>query len=204
MKDETNKKYWDKTAKLYTGFMSKNDTAYDLLCDKISESLNKNQKVLELACGTGQLTFRLSEKAKSWIATDYSEAMVDETKKNGSNTSIVFEQADATALQYDDNFFDVVIIANALHIMPDPSKALKEIRRVLKKDGILVAPTFVFGKGYKKVKLWAMKLTGFKIFHEWTNESFSNFVSEHGYEIISADTYSGNPLYECLLVAKNS
>ncbi len=39
------------------------------------------------------------------------------------------------------------MIANALHIMPTPEKALAQIRRVLKEDGIMFAPTFVHGEG---------------------------------------------------------
>ena len=39
--------------------------------------------------------------------------------------------------------FDAAVISNALHIMPEPEKALAEIRRVLKPGGILIAPTFM-------------------------------------------------------------
>ena len=42
-------------------------------------------------------------------------------------SNLHFEVADATTLPYDDNSFDVVLIANALHVMPAPEKALKEI-----------------------------------------------------------------------------
>ncbi|MCR5024844.1 MAG: class I SAM-dependent methyltransferase [Lachnospiraceae bacterium] len=42
-----------------------------------------------------------------------------------------------------DASFDAVIISNALHIIPDPEKALSEINRVPKKDGILIAPNFI-------------------------------------------------------------
>ena len=45
-------------------------------------------------------------------------------------------------LPYADKSFDVVIVSNALHIVPQPEKALAEIRRVLKDDGVLIAPTF--------------------------------------------------------------
>ena len=40
-----------------------------------------------------------------------------------------------------------MVISNALHIMPYPEKALKEIERVLKPEGILFAPTFIHGEG---------------------------------------------------------
>ena len=45
-------------------------------------------------------------------------------------------------LPYADKSFDVVIVSNALHIVPQPEKALQEIKRVLKEDGVLIAPTF--------------------------------------------------------------
>ena len=36
----------------------------------------------------------------------------------------------------------MVIVSNALHIVPQPEKALAEIHRVLRDDGVLIAPTF--------------------------------------------------------------
>ena len=60
---------------------------------------------------------------------------------------------DATKLTYESENFDVVVIANALHIMPNPDLALWEIHRVLKKDGILFAPTFVYEKGYFRLTI---------------------------------------------------
>ena len=61
-----------------------------------------------------------------------------------------FEVVDAKHLPYKDDSFDVVIIANALHVMFEPEKAVKEIERVLRKDGLLIAPNFVSHRMYKK------------------------------------------------------
>ena len=46
------------------------------------------------------------------------------------------------SLPYASKSFDVVIVSNALHIVPQPEKSLREIKRVLKDDGVLIAPTF--------------------------------------------------------------
>ena len=46
-------------------------------------------------------------------------------------------------LPFEKNSFDVVIISNALHIIPNPEKVLSEIARVLKTGGLLIAPNFV-------------------------------------------------------------
>ena len=73
-KEITNKKFWEKIAKLYTPMQErKNRKLYQELCEIISKSLNKNMQVLELACGTGQLTFLLCKKVACWEATDFSE-----------------------------------------------------------------------------------------------------------------------------------
>ena len=45
-------------------------------------------------------------------------------------------------LPYANKSFNVVIVSNALHIVPQPEKAIAEIKRVLKDDGVLIAPTF--------------------------------------------------------------
>ena len=57
----------------------------------------------------------------------------------------------------------MVIVSNALHIVPQPEKALAEIRRVLKDDGVLIAPTFTHaGNSFSgKVRAFFMKLAGF-------------------------------------------
>ena len=51
MIDKSNKKFWDKFAKLYAPFMKKDKGAYDRVCEYISSHLNKDMDVLELACG---------------------------------------------------------------------------------------------------------------------------------------------------------
>lgn len=109
----------------------------------------------------------------------------------------------ATALLYAPESFDAVVISNALHIMPHPEKALSEIRRVLKPDGVLFAPTFVHGEstGFRlRVKL--MELVGFHTYHKWNAEEFSAFISEHGFEVIHQETLGGSLAPLCCLAAR--
>ena len=140
---------------------------------------------IELACGSGQLSFSLSQHTKSWIGTDFSEQMIMEAKKRGEFKNLTFEIADATALSFANEKFDCVLIANALHIMPKPNEAMKEIYRVLKPKGTLFAPTFLWkeGKQRKMIKR-LMSISGFKMYQEWNKQEFEDFIKEYGFSVV--------------------
>lgn len=149
--------------------------------------------VLELACGTGQLSYPLSGRVRLWEATDFSDAMIVEAKKRNTSRRLHFSVQDATALPYAPESFDAVVISNALHIMPHPEKALSEIWRVLKPGGLLFAPTFVHGEGSGlRLRVKLMELAGFHTYHKWNAEEFAAFISGHGFEVIHQETLGGS------------
>ena len=190
MNDKSNKKFWNKFAKLYAPFMKKDKGVYDNVCEYIRPYLNRNMNVLELACGSGQLSFNLSKYAKNWIGTDFSEQMILEARKRGEN--LTFEVADATSLSFSDGEFNCVVIANALHIMPEPDEAMREIYRVLKPNGILSAPTFLWKEGTQsKFKKWIMSVVGFKMYQEWNKKQFKDFIEKHGFSVVEMNLIHG-------------
>ncbi len=199
-----NKKFWQRFAKLYSPFMERgNKETYEQICTEVSPYLNKDTTVLELACGSGQLSFRLAKKAKQWEATDFSENMIAEAKKRPRPKGLYFSVQDATKLPYADETFDAVMIANALHIMPEPDKAMSEICRVLKKGGILLAPTFVHGEsaGYN-LRMRFMNLIGFKTYSKWSADAFEKYINGFGFCIEKATMIGSNLTPLCCLIAK--
>ena len=192
MNDKSNKKFWNKFAKLYAPFMKKDKGVYDNVCEYIRPYLNRNMNVLGLACGSGQLSFNLSKYAKNWIGTDFSEQMILEARKRGENENLTFEVADATSLSFSDGEFNCVVIANALHIMPEPDEAMREIYRVLKPNGILSAPTFLWKEGTQsKFKKWIMSVVGFKMYQEWNKKQFKDFIEKHGFSVVEMNLIHG-------------
>lgn len=201
---EVNQRFWDRFAGIYTLFMKRNDSAYDAMAEQIMPLLTAEMQVLELACGTAQMTRRLSGGVREWLATDYAPNMVSAARKKFSAANVSYQVADATALPFPDSAFDAVIIANALHIMPEPEAALAEIRRVLKAGGLLVAPTFVYEPGYSRFPIWVAEKAGFRTFHKWTAAELAAFVERLGYQVERAQLVKGCPLYECVLVAREN
>lgn len=143
---------------------------------------------LECATGPGLLARHIAPSAKHVIATDYAEGMIKEARKGICPNNLQFEVADATALPYATDSLDVVIIANALHVMPDPEKALAEISRVLKPRGILICPNFVSHGSTLISKLWSgiLRIAGIQFRHQWDEDTYHAFLKENGWDV----TYS--------------
>jgi len=198
-----NRKFWDRFASIYEKVQLKNSDSkifYAVLANLIMRQLKPEDTVLELAMGPGILTGRIAAGCRTLYATDYSEAMVNEAKKKELPDNVICEQADATNLCYGAGMFDAVIIANALHIMPDPDAAVSEIKRVLKPDGLLIAPTYLREKPSFKVKL--MNLAGFKTMHSWTEETYLQFLENNGLEIIFRTLLDDHGMTECFAVCR--
>lgn len=182
-----NKKIWDVYAPIYEKAMRMDQKIYRQMYHRIPKVI-ADKDVLEIATGPGLLAKHVAFSAHKMIATDYSEGMIAQAKKGETQDNLTFEVADATQLPYEDSSFDVVLIANALHVMPEPEKALKEIDRVLKEKGILIAPNFVNHKGGAFSRIWSKILStaGIHFEHQWSMEEYRVFLETNGWRIVNA------------------
>ena len=81
MKAGDNKDFWQRMAKSYGLFMQHSRKLYDAICERMRPGLTRDMNVLELACGSGQFSFRLAGCVLLWEATDFSEIMIAEARK---------------------------------------------------------------------------------------------------------------------------
>jgi demethylmenaquinone methyltransferase / 2-methoxy-6-polyprenyl-1,4-benzoquinol methylase len=111
------------------------------------------ETVLDIASGTGDLTLELIKLNPAQVLScDISEKMLDVQKKKIKNQSLKIEIADAEKLPYKSNSVDLVTIGFGVRNFNNLPKALVEIKRVLKKDGILVVlEMFSRNKGKKDI-----------------------------------------------------
>ena len=181
---EERKNFWDRNAGRYDRFMQKDWAAYEELYALIRPVV-KGKTVLELATGTGLIAKHIVNAAAQIEATDASAEMIAEAKRDNHSAKLHFSVLDMFCLPYADESFDVVIVSNALHIVPQPEKALVEIQRVLKADGVLIAPTFTHaGNSFSgKVRAFFMRLAGFPLHSKWTGEEYLDFLRENGWMV---------------------
>ena len=178
------KNFWDRNAGRYDRFMRKDRAAYEEMYALI-RPIVRHKTVLELATGTGLIAKHIVNAAAHIEATDASPEMIAEAKRNNRSAKLHFSVQDMFRLPYADKSFDVVIVSNALHIVPQPEKALAEIHRVLKEDGVLIAPTFTHaGNSFSgRVRALFMKLAGFPLHSKWTSEEYLHFLRQNGWTV---------------------
>ena len=178
------KNFWDRNAGRYNRFMRKDGAAYGEMYALI-QPIVRHKTVLELATGTGLIAKSIVNTAAHIEATDASAEMIAEAKRDNRSAKLHFSVQDMFRLPYADKSFDVVIVSNALHIVPQPEKALDEIRRVLKDGGVLIAPTFTHaGNSFSgKVKAFFMKLAGFPLHSKWASEEYLRLLWQNGWTV---------------------
>lgn len=200
------KSIWDRFAPVYSFAMKSQKNIYDYMYKHIGDAA-AGKVVLELATGPGLIANNIADKAAKVVATDFSPEMINQAKKNATAGNVVFEIADASDLSYADKSFDIVVIANALHVIPNPEKVLGEIDRVLKDGGLLICPTYIHRSAEKKENLWAklLKALGVSFAHQWTAEEFAAFIQSNGWKINKSEVVPGriDLMYaECTRLAK--
>ncbi len=102
--------------------------------------LTANDRVLDLACGTGDLVFACAARARSAVGLDLTHRMLELASARSSNSCLV--TGDMLALPFSAAQFDVVTIGYGLRNVPDIERAILEIRRVLVDGGRMLSLDF--------------------------------------------------------------
>jgi ubiquinone/menaquinone biosynthesis C-methylase UbiE len=134
---------WDKAAHLYEQSWQQQLAPAQSTLLALAR-LAPGERVLDIACGTGLVTFAAAEAVGSGgavVGTDLSDAMVAEarTRARERGLDIRFERMDAENLALPDSSFDVALCALGLMYVPVPERALAEMTRVVAPGGRVVA-----------------------------------------------------------------
>jgi ubiquinone/menaquinone biosynthesis C-methylase UbiE len=128
-------RYYDRISKYYD--------LIDLLLFKFrySEILDYFEfcdTALDIACGTGSMSFELTKRFEKVYGLDISRGMLNRAILKAENEEVHFMYGTGEYLPFRDECFDAVTCILAIDLFPNPEKAITEMKRVLKHRGILV------------------------------------------------------------------
>ena len=131
---------WDKAVDDYeAGWRAQLEPAQSLMLDMVA--LQAGEHVLDVACGTGLVSFRIVDavgEEGAVVGTDISGEMVDAARRLAAERridNVRFERFDAEDLNLDCQPFDAAVCALGLMYVPNPVGAVEEMRRLLKSGG---------------------------------------------------------------------
>lgn len=148
-------------------------------------------RVLDYGCGYGDLAYAISQ-TNPVVGCDVDPQRVAFASREYA--PIVFTKCDASGAPFPDHAFDVVLSVVVIHFVPDPSRYLTEIRRLLKPDGTLILfcqnrPVFrdalrrLFGRGPSPAPMWKPSMAEMR-----------GLVARAGFEIVDSTFFYDPPM----------
>lgn len=164
----------------------------DSLAEEISQ---KGKSILDVCCGTGDLTVMLSKKdvLNEITGLDFSQNMLSVAKNRVEKNdvkNVKLVQGNAMELPFEDNCFDCAVISFGLRNVADYSKVISEMTRVIKKGGWIycleasypdskyIKPFFRLYFRHIMPRLAGL-ITGKQKEYEWLNESTELFLKKN-------------------------
>ncbi len=107
----------------------------EMLCEAVD--LRSNQRVLDVAAGNGNATLAAARRFADVVSTDYVGALLERGRERAAaeRLPVTFQEADAEALPFADQSFDVVLSTFGVMFTPHQDKAARELMRVCRTGG---------------------------------------------------------------------
>ncbi len=134
----------------------------------LDQQIKFGSKILEVGCGTGQLSNFLSRYNRKIFGIDLSEsslAMAENFRIKSDIDNVYFMKMNLFNLLFNDDFFDYIISIGCLHHTQDPKKAFFSIEKKLKEGGYIVLGLYhKYGRIYTKMRKMIFSVFGEKVF----------------------------------------
>jgi SAM-dependent methyltransferase len=163
--------------------------------------------ILDIPCGGGfALRVLRPGQPVHYVAADISPYMLQRAREVArgmhAQDAIEFVEADVTALQFDDNSFDLCVTYNGLHCLPDPRAALGELTRVLRPGGTLRGTSCVTGRGLRSDALIAMSRRAGVFGNPPRTGDIETWLTEFGLESVRVESSGAIEFFEAQLPSR--
>jgi len=118
--------------------------------------VKNGDRVLDVGSGTGALAAAVEAATTSGevVGVDPSESFIGYAQKNAKSGRLRFEVGDAQALQYKDASFDQTMALLVMNFVPDHNRAIGEMRRVTRPQGVVSACVWDYDAGMQMLRFF--------------------------------------------------
>jgi len=155
----------------------------DIIAGIIAKESNPESKILDLGCGMGHCSLKLSKLGKVF-GVDYSRKAIETAKKH---VNAEFKVAKAEHLPFKNEFFDFIVAKDLIEHVPNDLKVLKEIERVAKRNAkVIIYAPFDLNKFSYSTEFIVKKIFDYSLDPEvghlrrYTPESLSRLLKKSG------------------------
>lgn len=136
MKEKLQKKQYDKLAKIFSKEQNTNNQVNRLCTYKLIDFSLKNKKILDAGCGDGTDLAYLNKKGGNVYGIDISKEILKIAQEKCPTA--ILKKCDFSKMPFKNNFFDFVYSKYAFQHEYKIEPIIKEINRILRKDGIII------------------------------------------------------------------
>ena len=140
-----------------------------LIDDFLTEEMLRGKSILDVGCGLGFFSERLSERSANVLACDVGPNLVERTRERVGCEAVIGD-ALCLAEQFGENRFDGVVSSECIEHTPDPARAIQQMSMVLKPNGFLSlsTPNLLWSPAVKTATLLRMRpFDGYENFTSW-------------------------------------
>ncbi|MEL7547749.1 MAG: class I SAM-dependent methyltransferase [Pseudomonadota bacterium] len=161
----TSTRFWDKTADKYSKQPIGDEKSYARKLTETQRLMRPDMTVLEFGCGTGSTAIAHAGHVAHIDATDFSPEMIaiaNQRAKETSTQNVNFQVSGVEEFEAAPESYDMVLMLNLLHLVPDRDAALQKAYRLLKPGGHLVTSTVCLSDGLSlfRILIPIMRLIG--------------------------------------------
>ncbi|AWL11469.1 2-polyprenyl-6-hydroxyphenol methylase [Saliniradius amylolyticus] len=178
------------------------------IVDTAQEHLSSESILLDVGCGTGDLTIAIAESVASVHAIDSSPGMIEVAKVRANQQGAInadFAQGDLAAAANPGGVFTAVTVFNVLHYIEDVPETVRQIEKTLAPGGLFLSSTACLGERRSFLGALTWILTRLRIMpetHFFKQADLVDMITREGFEIFAKKKLS--PLPEYFIVARKT
>ena len=186
-------KFWDNRAKEYDRQDKKWELSYNKAVENTKKHLNREDIVLDYACGIGTITNEIAKNVKEVLAVDISSKMIDVARRNASKLNVEnvkYEKSIIFDESYKEESFDVITAFNILHLLEDSKEVIQRINELLKTGGLFISETPCMGEKKSLLGTFLSLLSKLRIVPYLNSLKFNeleDLLTERKFQIIETE-----------------